>query len=41
MPERGPPLYVAKKLTNPYGFVIEKPPILKGPQNPESIINKL
>ena len=32
---KGSPLYVAEKVTNPYGFVIEKPPILRGLQNPE------
>jgi hypothetical protein len=31
-PGRAPPFYVAGKVTNPYGFVIGKPPILKGPQ---------
>ncbi len=30
-PWKGSPLYVAEKVTNPYGFVIEKPPILRGP----------
>ena len=29
-----PPLYVAEKVTDPYGFVLGNPSILKGPRKP-------
>jgi hypothetical protein len=33
---KGSPLYVAEKVTNPYGFVLEKAPILRASKNPEN-----
>ena len=38
-PEGLPPL-CCRKGTNPYGFVLGKPSILRGPQNQETSINK-
>ena len=32
---KGSPLYLAEKVTNPYGFVLGRPSISRGPQNPE------
>ena len=32
-PRKGSPLYVAEKVTNPYGFVIGKRPTSRAPQN--------